>query len=495
MEASQTQATSAAEAQPARPEAPSDAEVVADLKRVFALQQAHRWVMARTTPEERIQRLTRLRKSILAHRAELGQAVHDDFRKHDTEFDLTEIQLVLQELQHTTAHLAEWLEPRAVKTPFILFGTRSELRYEPKGVVAILSPWNYPFQLMMAPLIAAIASGNCAILRPSEKTANTSRVMKKIVEESFDEREVALFTGGIEVADAILELPFDHFFFTGSTRVGKKVMARAAEHLASVTLELGGKSPCIVDEAADVKAAAERVVWGKLVNAGQTCVAPDYVLVHEKVKDAFLDAARAAVERAYGSSEEARRQSRDLARIIDDGAFKRLQGLFEETVAMGARVEIGGQFDAGERYVSPTILSAVSPAAPVMKEEIFGPILPVITVASLDEAYSVIRREGKPLALYIFSRNQKHIDDILLNTTSGGTTVNNVLLHLANPNLPFGGVGPSGQGSYHGEAGIRAFSHERAVLHQGRIATLKLLQPPYTARTKKLVGVLNKLFT
>jgi aldehyde dehydrogenase (NAD+) len=377
----------------------------------------------------------------------------------------------------------------------VLTGTRSEIRYEPRGVVCILAPWNYPLFLLVTPLISAIASGNCAMLRPSEKVPRTSQVLKSAIRSAFDEREVALFTGGYELADALLDLPFDHFFFTGSARIGKKVMTKAAEHLASVTLELGGKSPTIVDESADVRAAAHRVVWGKLMNAGQTCLAPDYVLVHERVRDPFIERTKAEIERMYGATETARRQNADLARIIDASAVRRIKGLVDETVALGARVEIGGGADPEERYFAPTILSGVTPSAPIMREEIFGPVLPVLTWRTLDEALSIIYRLGKPLALYVFSRRDANVEEILRHTTSGGCTINNTLIHVVNPDLPFGGVGSSGQGSYHGEAGIRAFSHERSILRQGRPESLRPLHPPFGRRTRAVLSWVERLFT
>lgn len=468
---------------------------IEDVKRVFALQQEHRWMLAQTTVRQRVQKLERLRSAILANKEAILDAVHHDFRKHRTETDMTEVLPTLQEIQHAIAHLDEWLEPRPVKTPLVLAGTRSEVRYEAKGVVLILGPWNYPFQLIVEPLVAAIASGNAVMIRPSEKVRHTSAILKRILRATFEEREVAIFAGDIDLADAMLDLPFDHIFFTGSTSVGQRVMMKAAQHLASVTLELGGKSPTIVDDTADLKAAAERIVWGKFVNAGQTCIAPDYVMVHEKVQDRFLEEVRAAVQRAYGPSEEARKATADLARIIDDRAFARLDRYLKDTVSMGARVEIGGQTDASQRYIAPTVLSGVSPTAPLMQEEIFGPILPVMAFRHIDEVLAVIRRMGKPLALYVFSRKDAHIEHVLRSTTSGGVTVNNALMHFTNLNLPFGGVGPSGVGSYHGEAGIRAFSHERAILRQGRPNGAKFFYPPYTGRTKKLLGLLSRLFS
>ena len=478
---------------PATPEATADS--IAEVKRVFALQQAHRWTMARTTPSERIDRLHRLRDALLAHRSELHAAVHADFRKSAPEFDATELLPTLLELKHTVAHLEEWLAPKYVRTPLVLVGTRSEIRYEPRGVVCILAPWNYPLFLLITPLVSAIASGNCAMLRPSDKVPRTSQVMKTIVRSAFDEREVALFTGGYDVADALLDLPFDHFFFTGSARIGKKVMAMAAEHLASVTLELGGKSPTLVDDTADIRAASRRVVWGKMINAGQTCLAPDYVLVQERVRDRFIEQAKAEIQRMYGATETARRQNPDLARIIDPGALRRIKALIDDTVALGARVEIGGSADPEERYLAPTILSGVTPSAPIMREEIFGPVLPVLTWRTLDEALAVIHRLGKPLALYMFSRRDANVEEILRHTTAGGTTVNNTLIHVVNPDLPFGGVGASGQGNYHGEAGIRAFSHERSILRQGRPESLRPLHPPYGRRARAALAWVERLFT
>jgi aldehyde dehydrogenase (NAD+) len=315
--------------------------------------------------------------------------------------------------------------------------------------------------------------------------------MSRILADAFPEDEVAMVAGGIGTADALLELPFDHIFFTGSTAVGRKVMHAAAEHLASVTLELGGKSPAIVDRSADVALAAERIVWGKMVNAGQTCVAPDYVLVHQADAPAFLAAARDAVARFYGSGQAAR-ASEDLARIVDRRAFQRLADALQQTIAQGARAETGGDTDADERYVAPTVLSNVPPDAAVMREEIFGPILPVLTVGSTEEALAFVNARPKPLALYLFSRDGATTERVLRGTTAGGTIVNHVICHLANPDLPFGGVGESGQGSYHGLAGFRAFSHERAVLHAGKWSLAPLYYPPYGPRMRRIANLMSR---
>lgn len=468
----------------------------AHAQRVFALQRENRWRIATTTGAERAAKLTRLRAAIEEHREALQDAMWRDFRKHRVEVEITEIQTTLIELEDARRNVGRWMRPRRVATPLILAGTRGEVQYEPRGVVLIMAPWNYPFNLVFAPLIAAVAAGNCAIIRPSEKVPHTAAVIARIIGESFDESEVACLTEagpGVELATELLALPFDHIFFTGSIPVGKLVMAAAATHLASVTLELGGKSPLIVDEAADVGAAANRGIWGKFVNGGQTCIAPDYALVHESRLPAFLEAAKRQIARLYGDTEEARHASPDLARIIDDAAFARLSRLLEQATAAGAKVEIGGRTLASERYIAPTLLSGVEWDSPIMREEIFGPILPVLPFRSLDEVPERIHRIGKPLALYLFSRNERSVEFIRQRTSSGGIVINNVLIHFGNPNLPFGGVGESGQGSYHGVFGFRAFSHERSVLRQTPLGAMHLVYPPYGSRAERVLRLMGKL--
>jgi aldehyde dehydrogenase (NAD+) len=317
--------------------------------------------------------------------------------------------------------------------------------------------------------------------------------MTSIITEAFAKSEVAAIGGEVETAEALLELPFDHFFFTGSTRIGRTVMKAAAEHLASVTLELGGKSPAIVDETADVARAASRIAWGKFVNAGQTCVAPDYVLVHESQERAFIDGTVEHVARMYGPTDEDRRRTPDFARMIDAGHFSRIGALLEATVRGGAHVETGGKGDPGERYIAPTVLSNVDFDAPIMSEEIFGPVLPVIPFTSLDDALARVNARPKPLALYAFSRRAEVIERILRGTSAGGTLVNDTVLHVANPSLPFGGVGESGLGSYHGFFGFKAFSHERAVMRQTRLSLAPLLAPPYGRTANLLMAVLERL--
>lgn len=462
---------------------------------VFQKQQQHRWVMARTTAAERCDRLRRLKEAVVAGRGELRQALAADFSKHAIEVELTEIQPTLGEISHTIRHLHGWMRPRRVGTPLLLAGTRSQIRCEPKGVVLILAPWNYPFNLAVNPLVAAIAAGNCVMLRPSNKVPATAAFLKALVERVFPEEEAAVFLGDHAVGTALLELPFDHIFFTGSTSVGRQIMAAAARHLASVTLELGGKSPAIVDETADVRAAARRVTWGKFLNGGQTCVAPDYAFVHASQYAAFVREAGASIAQFYGVSDEARAATPDFCRMVDRASCGRLKALIDESVAQGAVLEAGGQADEGQRFVAPTLLSNVTIDSPIMQGEIFGPVLPVLRYQSLGEVYAYTRAHGKPLALYVFSGSHAAAEQIIDAIPAGGSCINNVILHLANPNLPFGGAGESGQGSYHGHFGFKAFSHERAVVTQGFPALAGHFYPPYRPRIERLVRWVTKVAT
>ena len=458
------------------------------LDNVFAAQRANRWQLATSSAEARVVRLLRLREAIVARREQLAAAVHADFRKHAAEFELTELHPTLAELDHAIDHLGTWMAPEVAPTPLILLGTRSEVRREAKGLVLILAPWNYPFFLIMTPLIAAIAAGNAAILKPSNKTPHVARVLAELIEAAFPVDEVALFTGDGQLGDRLLAYPFDHIFFTGGATIGRRVMVAAAKHLATITLELGGKSPAIVDASADITAAAKRIVWGKFINAGQTCVAPDHVLVHASQHDAFLAAASAAIAGAYGPTPEARRRSPDFARLIDDRAHARLIGTLTASVEVGARVVLGGEHDASDRYLAPTLLADVTPNMPIMADEIFGPILPVLRYHDTDEAIAQVQARDKPLALYIFADDRPTIDTLLARTSAGGTVINNTILHLANPDLPFGGVGASGMGRYHGRWGFDELSHLRAVLSQRGPAASTLLYPPYDSARSKLAA-------
>jgi aldehyde dehydrogenase (NAD+) len=465
------------------------------IQAVFSRQQANRAAVKRTTAAQRIAKLERLRDAILARRPAIRDAMFKDFRKSPAEVDITEIFPVLVEIKDAIKHLPRWMRPARVATPMSLLGTQSSVLHEPKGVVLIIGPWNYPFQLVIAPLIAAVAAGNCVIVKPSELTAETSKLVAALLGEVFAEDEVAVVEGDATETQKLLALPFDHFFFTGSTRVGRIVAEAAARHLASTTLELGGKSPAIVDDSADLAVTAKRLAWGKFVNGGQTCIAPDYVLVSEANQRPLVDALRAAIAELYGASEDDRKRSADFCRIINARNFDRLNKLLGDTVGAGARIEIGGVSDAQERYLAPTVLTGVTPGSAVMSEEIFGPILPILTYKAIDEVAAFIAARDKPLALYVFGRDGDRIDAIIANTTAGGTCVNNTLIHFANQNLPFGGVGASGMGNYHGFHGFKAFSHERAVLRQGNIDVSKQVYPPYTSKVQTMLKWMTRLFT
>ena len=464
------------------------------IEQLFRKQQANQATVKRTTAAERVAKLVRLRDAINQRKTAIRDAMFKDFRKSPTEVDITEIYPSLVEIKDAIGSLDMWMRRQPVPTPMSLFGTRSWVHYEPKGVVLIIAPWNYPFQLAIAPLVAAIAAGNCVICKPSELTEHTSKLLVELIGAVFAEKEIAVVEGGPAETGRLLALPFDHFFFTGSTRVGKIVAEAAAKHLASTTLELGGKSPAVVDDSADLATAAKRIVWGKFVNGGQTCIAPDYVLVSERRERELVDQLKRSIEEMYGASEADRRASPDLCRIINTRNYDRLSKMLDDTVRGGAKVEIGGATDAGERYISPTVLTNVTADTPVMAEEIFGPILPILTYDKLAEVPAFISARDKPLALYVFGNDRQAIDSIVDQTSAGGTCINNSLIHFANPHLPFGGIGPSGTGNYHGFYGFRAFSHERAVLLQGRVDLLKSVYPPYGARVSRMLKWMFKLF-
>jgi len=469
------------------------AAIEAEITRVFALQQANRQRLRDTTAKERIEKLRRLRTVLHDHRQGFHEAMYADFHKSAEEVDLTEIATVSIEIRHAMKHLKQWMKPKKVRTPLVLLGTSSEIRYEPKGVALIISPWNYPIDLTLGPLVGAIAAGCPAMLKPSEYTPHTTRLLKNMLASLFDENEVALFEGDAAVSQALLQHPFDHIFFTGSPAVGKIVMRAAAEHLSSITLELGGKSPTIVDETADVDEAAAKIAYGKLANAGQTCIAPDYVYVHERLHDDFVVALGREVKALYGNQPDARATNDDLAHIVNDKHFERLQNLRADALAAGATAPLGGIGTPAARFLDPTFLTNVPLDTEIMREEIFGPLLPILSFHSLDEVLRTINSKPKPLALYLFSKSKANIERILNHTSAGGTCINDTLLHFIHPHLPFGGVNTSGIGQSHGHYSFLAFSNERAVLRQRfKNSLLRRFYPPYTDTKRKLIDWLLK---
>jgi aldehyde dehydrogenase (NAD+) len=423
--------------------------------------------MKATTAEQRKERLRRLKSAVEAHADEIVAAVKHDTRKPENEIRVTELLNVLGNIDRNIANLDEWMKPVEV-VPSLNKNDKAQIVHEARGVCLVLGPWNFPLGLVLGPLAAAIAAGNCCIVKLTDLCPATASVAAKIIREAFDEKEVALFEGGVDVATALLDLPFNHIFFTGSTRVGKLVMAAAAKHLATVTLELGGKSPVIVDEDADVKKVAGDLAAAKQFNGGQACICPDYVFVKEQQKSALVEEFRARVKQnLYG--DDGRIKKECIAQIVNASNFARIRKLFDDAVGKGAKIAAGGTLEEADRTVHPTLLTDVTPDMLIMHEEIFGPIVPVLTYKHIDEAIEYISGRAKPLALYIYSNSQSNIDRILSRTSSGGVTVNGVFSHYLENQLPFGGVNQSGIGSYHGVFGFKAFSHERAIyVHENR---------------------------
>ncbi len=428
-------------------------------------------------------RLARLVRVFDAHRGRLAEALRADLGRHPMESELIELHPTGAELRHALRRVKGWMKPRRVGTPLTLMGTRSWIHPEPKGVVLIMAPWNYPVFLLLGPLVAALAAGNAVMVKPSEKAPATEKALADLLREAFPNGEVDVATGGPDVAESLLELPWNHVFFTGSTRIGQRVMAAAAQHLTPVTLELGGKSPALVTASADLEQAATRIAWGKLVNAGQTCVAPDYLLVHADVLPAFLERLKAQFEAQVGAAPLA---NGDYASLVDTAAFARQKCLLEGAVAAGATVVCGGTQDAERLRLAPTVLTGVPLDHPLMQEEIFGPLLPVVSYRADAEALAVIHTLDEPLSLYIFAGTRNEEQTWIRRTRAGGTGLGQTVVHLANPNLPFGGRGPSGLGAYHGEHGFWTFSHARAVLRQGLLEPLSLYRPPYAGAFKRL---------
>ena len=401
---------------------------------------------------------------MIAHTEDWYQAAYLDFKKPQGEVDLAEILPVCMEANDAIRNLKKWMKPTHVWPTLLTLGTRSHVQHTPRGRCLIIGPFNYPVNLTLGPLVSAIAAGNTAILKPSELTPHLSGLICKVVREVFTEDEVAIFEGEAEVSQALLALPFDHVFFTGSPTIGKYVMGAAAKNLTSVTLELGGKSPTIIDETANLKLAATNIMWAKFANAGQTCIAPDYVFVHENVKDAWLACCREQLIKAYGTTLDAQKSSPHLAHIVNGRHTTRIKALLDDAQAHGARTIMGGGSSEGECFIQPTLLDQVSPTSRIMEEEIFGPLLPVLGYKNLDEVIAHINEGQKPLALYIYSRNNAHIDKVLTQTVSGGACVNHALVQFLQGNLPFGGINNSGIGNAHGHYGFKAFSHERGVV-------------------------------
>jgi len=459
---------------------------------LFTKQKNNQFIVGQSTYSQRIKKLDTLQRAIeITYRKQIRAALHKDLGKPLVETELSEVYQIVSDIKYAKRHLHQWIRKQKVKTPLSMLGSSSYFIYEPKGVCLIISPWNFPFNLTFGPLVSAIAAGNTAIIKPSEMTPNSSTLMAKIIADVFTEDEVALVEGEVETSTALLQLPFNHIFFTGSPNVGKIVMSAAAKHLASVTLELGGKSPTIIDKTANIKNAAKKIMWGKYLNAGQICVAPDYVLIEDSIKEEFITSCKKWIDTFYTKQPKS---STSYSRIVTHKHFDRLKTHLENAESLNATIEVGGKFDSDSKYIAPTIISNLKDEASLLQEEIFGPILPIVTYNSLDEAIDYINSKERPLALYMYSKSKKNTNKVLQNTRAGGTCINNNVIHYSNHYLPFGGTNNSGIGKSHGYFGFKAFSNERAVVKQHTFGMTELIFPPYTGLKEKLAKSTVKWF-
>lgn len=451
---------------------PDYSELVASLRASFSDRKTrpHQW---------RVGQLDRFKAMLEEQEAAFVGALKEDLKESGFEAYLADIGSVIAMINHTLRHLGDWMKPQKVTTPLLLQPGSSRVVREPLGVALIIGAWNYPYYLTLGPLVPCIAAGNCAVLKPSELAPHSSTVMAEYLPKYLDPGCFALVEGAVPETTALLQQRFDKIFFTGGGNVGKIVMTAAAQHLTPVTLELGGKSPCIVDRDVDIEVAGRRIALGKFMNAGQTCLAPDYVLVHQEREDDLLAQLTASIEKFYQGDAKA---SPDFGRIINERHHERLRALLDS-----GTIVTGGDYDRDDLYIAPTVLREVSPESQVMQDEIFGPILPVLTVESVDEAIAFVNMRDKPLALYIFSGDQAVVDRVIDETSAGGMCVNETIFHLTVPNLPFGGVGPSGMGKYHGKWGFDDFSNAKAVLDRRTFIDPNLRYPPYTERQQKML--------
>ena len=459
---------------------------------LFYRQSVNQYEVGRSTYKERIKKLEALKYVLeVTHKEDIRKAMLADFKKPILETDLTEIYPVIKEIKFAKSNLKSWMKPQKVETPLALLGASSYIKYEPKGVCLIISPWNFPFNLTFGPLVSAIAAGNTVILKPSEMTPNASKVMATIIKQLFNDDEVALIEGDVEVSKELLKLPFNHIFFTGSPKVGKLVMKAASEHLASVTLELGGKSPVVIDETANLEDAIKKILFGKSLNAGQTCIAPDYVLLKSSLKERFVKLYCEKVLEFYSDNPET---SNSYCRIVNDNHFKRLASYLYEAEHDDEVEVYGGVVNQDERMIGPTMVVNPKANSLLMNEEVFGPILPVKLYETTNEAIDYINSNEKPLALYIYSKNKKTIDQLLNGTRAGTSCVNHNLIQFLNHNLPFGGSNNSGIGKSHGFFGFEAFSNKRALMKQHTKGSIDLLYPPYNNFKQKLIDLTLKWF-
>ncbi|NBA88493.1 aldehyde dehydrogenase family protein [Emticicia sp. CRIBPO] len=459
-----------------------------DLEKLFNLQKENLHQLAQTTTKERIRKIKKVKEWILSHQEELHQSLYLDFRKSMMEVKVAEVLPVVGEANYIISNLKKWMRPEVVDTPLKLIGTSSKIYREPKGNCLIISPWNYPVNLSIKPLLQAIAAGNAVILKPSEMTPNTSLFMKKMVNELFDPSEVEVVLGDAKVAMELQKLKFNHIFFTGSPAVGKLVMQAAAKNLCSVTLELGGKSPSVVDEKCDIRSTAKKLACGKFLNNAQTCIAPDYLLVHESVKNEFLTALKEAFEEFGGGDLAA---SPDYCRIVNNQHFQRLEGILEDAKGKGAKVAFGGKVNGEDNFIEPTALADVTDDMRILQEELFGPLIPIKTFSHIDECVDYINAGEKPLALYYFGNKSGNLDRLIQGTSSGAVVVNDTAIHYLHSGLPFGGINNSGIGKAFGWYGFMEFTNLKPVMKNHFYMT-NLIFPPYDKTRSKVIDLLIK---
>ncbi|MFV0149051.1 aldehyde dehydrogenase family protein [Empedobacter falsenii] len=463
-----------------------------EIDKIYELQFKNKSIIRNLTIAQRKVFLLKLEQSILNHRIEIEQALFIDLRKSKVESDSTEIFPVLSEIRLFRKKLNRWSKIKSVSNNLLFFGSKAKIQPEALGNCLIISPWNYPFQLCLLHLVACISAGNTAILKPSEFCPNVSKLLDKIISEVFEQNHVAVIEGQVDETTYLLAKKFDHIHFTGSPKVGKIVMQAGAKHLSSVTLELGGKSPLIIDGSIPMQEVVEKVVWGKLINLGQTCIAPDYIVIKEEFSDQFVDAFITHVENIFGKNPS---QSEDLARIVNLQNYNRLKNLITDALEKGAKCPFGNEYKEDELYIKPTLLIDIPKDALIENEEIFGPILPIYTFKEINEVIEYINLKEKPLALYLFSNNLVFIEEVKNQTSSGSVVINETLVHILHPNLPFGGVNHSGIGASTGYEGFKDFSHMKPVLHVNRILSpSKFLNYPYTSTTQKVIDFLMKYF-
>lgn len=470
---------------------PTGAGPAAELRAILARMRAAARKSGPPDYDTRIEHLDKLERAILAKKHDLAKAVSMDFGSRSRHETLgAEVMILLNEIKHARTHLHEWMETEPREVSWMFLPGRAEVVMQPVGVVGIVSPWNYPIQLSLGPLVGALAAGNRVMIKPSELAADAGAALKDLVAETFAPDHVTVTPGGVEVAEAFTHLPFDHLVFTGSTRLGKIVMKAAAENLVPVTLELGGKSPVIVGEGYSLERAAQKIMFAKTLNAGQTCIAPDYAMVPKGRVDAFVEECRAAVTKMFPRLGD----NPDYTTIINDAHYSRLEGYLKDARDRGAKlVELNPareELDPNSRKMAPVLLLHPKDEMTVMQEEIFGPIMPVMAYEKLDDALAYVNDHPRPLALYYFDDNQRRIDRVLRETVSGGVTINDLLLHIAQSDLPFGGVGASGMGAYHGREGFDAFTKKKPVFYQSRLSGASLLRPPYGERVDWMLKVL-----